>query len=630
MNKWIFIFFCLWAKSFKAQNTDSLFKESAPIVLDEVVLSDDKLVRWSIGASILNLDSVLLNKTTSNLASLLSTSSHIRIRSYGSLATSSIRGAGAAHTQVLWNGISLNSPMTGQYDLSLVPLFFVNSLRIQSGGMNTLYGDAAIGGSIHLNSKLKFNQGNHLEFTNTVGSFGELNLGVKTTVSKAKSAFELALYEQSAKNNFKYDDPYMLGTKKEMVHAQTHLRAVQAKYSKKLGSSFTSDFIYFYQESNRDIPPTVSESFSTAYKEETAHRLIFNSRLEKEKFNLNTISSFNSDRLIFADSLKDIYADHLSNTYTFNQDLELLFNPSNRLRLSQNFQHQLIKSEYINAVKPYENRYSLGFNYRKELTTHSAILASAKQELVADKWSPFTPSIGYVYTGNKSSFDFSLNRSFRRPSWNDRYWIPGGNPNLLPEDGMMLNISLAHLIEKKALLTKLKLNMYYGRISDWIIWLPENFYWTPKNLALVEQKGLEFESDMQFPIGKGQFSYTTRASLQCSTNLSERTPGDSALGKQLIYVPLVQLNKTIEWSYNSWQLSANYHFESQRFTTEDHSSKLNAYAITSLNIDKTYTCKYGDFDFGFQVKNIFNKSYQLVLGRPMPGRIYNLNFNYYL
>ncbi len=629
MNKWIFIFFCLWAKSFKAQNTDSLFRDSAPL-LDEIILSDDKLVRWSIGASILSLDSVLSKKSSANLASLLSSSSHIRIRAYGALATSSIRGAGAAHTQVLWNGISLNSPMTGQYDLSLVPLFFVNSLSVQSGGMNTLYGDAAIGGTIHLKSRLKFYQGNHLNFTSAIGSFGAFNSGLKASISKAKSAFELALYEQNAKNNFEYDDPYMPRTKKEMVHAQTHLRAVQAKYSKKLGSSFTSDLIYFYQESNREIPPTVSESFSTAYKEETAHRLVFNTRLEKEKFKLNTISSFNSDRLIFADSLKDIYADHLSNTYSFNQDLELLFNPSNRLRLSQNFQHQLIKSEYINAVKPYENRYSLGFNYRKELTTHSAILASAKQELVADKWSPFTPSIGYVYTRNKSSFDCSLNRSFRRPSWNDRYWSPGGNPNLLPEDGMMLNISLAHFIEKKALLTKFKLNIYYGRISDWIIWLPENSYWTPKNLALVEQKGLEFESDMQFPIGKGKFSYITRASLQYSTNLSKRTPGDSALGKQLIYIPMVQLNKTIEWSYKSWQLSANYHFESQRFTTDDHSSKLNAYAITSLNIDKTYTCKYGDFDFGFKVENIFNKSYQLVLGRPMPGRTYNLNFNYYL
>ncbi|MFQ3269556.1 MAG: vitamin B12 transporter, partial [Flavobacteriales bacterium] len=151
MNKWIFISFCFWATTVLAQKIDSLNRIPIPM-LQEILLSDDKLIDWSMGASVLSLDSSLKQNNSYDLAQLLSSSSHIRIRTYGALATSSIRGAGAAHTQIVWNGLVLNSPMTGQYDLSLIPLFFVENIRVQSGGLSALLGDGAIGGSVHLNN----------------------------------------------------------------------------------------------------------------------------------------------------------------------------------------------------------------------------------------------------------------------------------------------------------------------------------------------------------------------------------------------------------------------------------------------------------------------------------------------
>ena len=71
-----------------------------------------------------------------NLAGLLADNSVVFIKSYGrgGLATASFRGTAASHTQVLWNGFQITSPMLGQVDLSLVPAVFFDEAKLQYGG----------------------------------------------------------------------------------------------------------------------------------------------------------------------------------------------------------------------------------------------------------------------------------------------------------------------------------------------------------------------------------------------------------------------------------------------------------------------------------------------------------------
>ena len=613
-----------------AQKIDSL--DRIPIsMLQEIILSDDKLIVWSMGASIQSLDSSLLQYNSYDLAQLLASSSHIRIRNYGALATSSIRGAGAAHTQVVWNGLVLNSPMTGQYDLSLMPLFFAKNIQVQSGGLSSLLGDGAIGGSVHINNTLEFKQAQHYSLLKSWGSFDVYNLGAKASLSNNKTAFEIAIHQHSSKNNFRYTDPYNTTETIKVSHADQFSKALQVSFSKKLSESFRTDFIYFYQEADRLIPPTLYEAFSTAEKEEKVHRYLLKTKFVKESIKWTSNTSFSSDRLIYIDSLKDINATHNTEQYNFTQALEIKLNPRNRFRIEQRALHQIINSKSILGGDNNETRFAVAANYHHSYSNNLAFLLSSRQEFLENQTSPFLPSVGLTYNPAKIGiFECSLSRSYRNPSWNDRYWDPGGNPDLKPEDGLMLNVSYLKSIKHKNLETDIKLATYYGKISDWIVWLPENGYWTPENLALVEQKGLELETNISLLTKVGVFKFTNLGSLQFSTNLSERVTGDDALGKQLIYVPLLQLNESFSWSKNSWGFTMNYHYESRRFTADDHSSELSAYNIASLAIYKKMNLKYTMLDIGFRIDNLFSQEYQLVQGRPMPGRAIKLNFNYYL
>ena len=109
-----------------------------------------------IGIQKTELDSTVLRESiTNSLADVLSQNSTIFIKSYGrgSLSTASFRGTSPSHTQVMWNGIKLNSPMLGMVDFSLIPSYFIDDANIYHGASSTGITGGGLGGAISLAKK---------------------------------------------------------------------------------------------------------------------------------------------------------------------------------------------------------------------------------------------------------------------------------------------------------------------------------------------------------------------------------------------------------------------------------------------------------------------------------------------
>lgn len=68
-------------------------------------------------------------------------------------ATISIRGSSADQVLVLVNGVPLNDPLTGQADLSLVPLSAVEQITVLRGAQSARYGPRALGGVIAVDTR---------------------------------------------------------------------------------------------------------------------------------------------------------------------------------------------------------------------------------------------------------------------------------------------------------------------------------------------------------------------------------------------------------------------------------------------------------------------------------------------
>ncbi|MDB9964521.1 TonB-dependent receptor plug domain-containing protein, partial [Vicingaceae bacterium] len=137
------------ASNLLSQNTISDTVEIEPVIVNGNSLTTNQEVLDS---------SILSNPQHLNLGDLLSKKSHLFIKSYGigSLATVSLRGSGAAHTQVNWNGISLNSSMNGSSDLALFPLFFMDEVSVKYGLNSLADGTGGIGGAVNISTLPEF------------------------------------------------------------------------------------------------------------------------------------------------------------------------------------------------------------------------------------------------------------------------------------------------------------------------------------------------------------------------------------------------------------------------------------------------------------------------------------------
>ena len=100
----------------------------------------------------------LANFLSVDLVSLLEETTSIWVNSYGKNGAASpvFRGTSAAHTQVYWNGVNINSATLGQSDLRTVRLGAGQVVSVNPGLQSLNDGSGGLGGSIHVNDVLKF------------------------------------------------------------------------------------------------------------------------------------------------------------------------------------------------------------------------------------------------------------------------------------------------------------------------------------------------------------------------------------------------------------------------------------------------------------------------------------------
>lgn len=160
-----------------------------------------------------HIDSTLLSiKTNNSLSDILSENTTVYIKNYGrgALSTASFRGTAVSHTQVSWNGININSPMSGIVDFSLIPLYIVDEMSLQHGASSIPYQSGGLGGHISIGSTVNWNNrfsGRYYQGAGSYSSFdefGQINFGNKGFQSKSR------FYHSYSKNNYSYKNTSLI------------------------------------------------------------------------------------------------------------------------------------------------------------------------------------------------------------------------------------------------------------------------------------------------------------------------------------------------------------------------------------------------------------------------------------
>jgi iron complex outermembrane receptor protein len=126
---------------------------------------------------------------------------------YGAPATVALRSGQASHVSVLLDEIPLDTPDTGAFDLSLLPLGLLERVEVYRGGAPAWLGDGAIGGVVRLVPLQA--RDTHAQLELGAGSFGRYELALQNALAPERAAHPSLLayaHLSGADNDYPYED----------------------------------------------------------------------------------------------------------------------------------------------------------------------------------------------------------------------------------------------------------------------------------------------------------------------------------------------------------------------------------------------------------------------------------------
>jgi len=554
-----------------------------------------------------------------SLADILQRESAVFIKQYGPsmLATPSVRGTGAAHTALIWNGCNLQNGMNGQTDISLVPAFLFGSFSLQQGASSASWGSGAAGGALFLNPSRQ----NEASFLQENGSFGHRLTAIRVALPHKKIRFSLGAFRLSEDNNFTfYNHAYAEAPLMEQHNAKLEAAGILASLSVETGKNSMLHIGSWWQNANRHIPPIMSVPMAKAHQTDATLRNTLNwtGRIAGLQIQLRT--AWFEEQLRYSDSLASINNSYNSRTFLQEAEFAYPISRNHKISIGINQTMQNAKSAmYGEDVKElsrrsafaqwdalfWENRIKLRSGLRKEWTSR------ADAPLIPFLSSSITLLPHLTLNANYSGV-------YRIPPLNDLYWIPGGNPNLLPEHGTSAEAGLAWNSVVRTTLISVRADVFQSNINNWILWVPGNSFWWPGNVKQVRNRGVNFNSDVKWNVKNHHFSL--RSSLQVVSAVVVET-GDAFelhTQKQLIYVPHFSASGGIEWRHGSNRLEIQFAHTGLRYTSSDNKQALPAFSLFNAIAGKDIELGKYRMNLFLRWNNMFNAQYQIMLWRPMP------------
>ncbi|RMG28626.1 MAG: TonB-dependent receptor [Bacteroidetes bacterium] len=559
-------------------------------------------------------------------ADLLSRESGIFVKSYGlgSLATTSVRGGSASHTAILWNGLALDHPMLGQMDLSLLPLDFSDEVRLTYGGNTALWGNGAIGGVLSLHNRPHYQQGWLAEAGGLLGSFGRLDLKAKASYGGKRFSASTAFVHRQAQNNFPYHIQPGLPLKRQQHAAIRQQAYFQQVYWKPAAHQQLALHLW-WQQAHRQIPPTTTQRRSQAAQADALLRTALHWQRAGTTSLLQARLGFFREQLRYTDALIGLVAPSHFWTATGELSAEGYLNEKQHWTLGLN--HRYTRAEANGYAQPHAQQHSALFAAFRQRWRSWQLQLSARQALVDGRLAPLVPALaaeGQLWP--LLQLKLKLSRNYRLPTLNDRYWQPGGQPDLLPESGWSQEVGL-HLkcpLPKGQL--RASLTAFNRYLHNWILWSigEGQRFWSANNIAQVWSRGLEPRLQADWQLGTCKLQLTAGYDLVRSTNEKAIEQPRIPKGTQLIYTPRHRAFAVLGVQWKQWELKYSHRFTGGVSTLSD---PLPAYQLGDLWLGRALSLKQWSAFLSFQVENVGNVHYRAIERRPMPGRHFLLGLN---
>jgi iron complex outermembrane receptor protein len=603
-------------------------KDSA-VSLEGITVSAPGRVReFGTGSKIVNLDSfALLPGRYTTLADILSLQSQVFIKSYGpgGIATSSFRGASAAHTAVLWNGFNLQSPMHGEFDFTLAPAFMLDDVSLQYGGVGALYGSGAVGGAVNMRQRID-EPGVHGTVMIQSGSYGHSAYGVKAGLGGTQSGGVIRIYRQSARNDFEYDNTALAGSPKVKQTNSGMEQTVVSATGRVAGSAGSLEIHAWAQAVGREVPPLMINTSSIASQADKNLRLAAEWKHDVKGTTVAVRQAYLWELLGFEDP--NALVSGLSISRSSVSEAELIASIKRGWMLNAGVNNTFVTATsngYPGQLSM--NRLGLFASLKNtSLLRKTAMTVGVRQEWVSTGQAVPCPFAGVEWRPLHGMKIHGLaSTSYRVPTFNNLYWTPGGNPDLKPERGYSQEAGFSFgSAASRNFKVSFSLTGFNRMIEEWIIWLPQAGYWTPRNIRTVWSRGGEGMMRLTCKRGAWHFSGTSQVNYILSTNHRVKDVNDASAGRQLIYTPRLSHQHELRMARGNLFVAYNHSYTGVRFTTADHTEWLDPYQYATLLAGYTLRYTRADITLHFKINNLWSSKFQAVQWRPVPPANYLL------
>ena len=559
----------------------------------------------------------------------------ISVRDYGGaggMKTVSVRGIGARHTTVVYDGIALSDCQTGEIDLSRYSLDHIGSVSLVIGDGDNIFQPARNqtgAATLYMQtnsfpsapSPLGEGRG---EASLSLGSFGLVNPSFRF-ISPPYGGGSGRGFLFSAIGEFFHADnnyPFTL----QNVTLTTRERRTNSRMNTwhgELNADWQIDArnelagkVYYYG-SNRRLPGIVhyytNENHERLCDENAFGQLCFRSALA-ERWALQVNAKYNWSHTDYQNRTP---GSGIGDAQYWQREAygsaSLLYAPTSWLSFDYALdvqENSLNSTLSLYDAHPHRTQL-LQCLAAKGQWQRLTIVARALYHYSHD-WSEASPSLrGRVGEGLPSiSLSYRLlphdqlylrlmgKHIFRLPTFTELYFYHIGAAALQPERASQLNLGVTGRIENNESLIEncsFTADFYINKVTDKIVAVPFNmFVWRIMNLNRATIIGADVVSNVSFRVSRHHLlALNANYSWQRAMNSTERL--SPYYHFQLPYIPQHTLTATLSWE-NPWaDMAVTTSVQSCRWTTVEHAAgtRMPGFGVTDLSFWRTFTLRIG-------------------------------------
>lgn len=655
----VFLLACSVSMLSNAQNVDNNTIDNSYQLQDIIITENKKKNEITSTAPLYIISNKSLNIAgITDIADALNRIPGITIRDYGGaggMKTVSVRSFGTQHTGVSYDGIMLSDCQSGQIDLSRYSLENVDDISLVIGDNDDIFlpaKNASLPAIININT-IKSPTNDllpHLTSQLKIGSFGYISPFVRYEQNLSHS------FALSAIGEFVYaenDYPFTLRnisvvTKERRTNSRMKSGHGEANFIWNINKHNQLDGKLYYYDNDRLLPGQVR--YYTNLSNEKLRDQNFFAQLGYRTFNGNNLSfKFKAKYNWAASKYKDgSYSDGIKDADYWQREIYssacILYTPFVDWAFSYaaDYSFNNMNSSLSTDTRPYRHTIlqSATIKYKTSRISiigkllYSLYFNDAQYGKSAKNLRKLSPSLSMSYKifNDKNIYvRASYKNIFRSPTFNESYFYHFGSTDLLPETTDQYNIGFTFLknVSNNTSL-KITLDGYMNHVKDKIVAVPYNmFIWTNVNIGKVKVLGFDATANLSYKFSdRHSLIFTTSYSIQSAKN---RTNPDSPYyGYQIAYTPLH--SGSVSLCYENPWVNVTLHGTgmSSRSANNEHyeDSNIPGFFDTGITLFRSFKVLKNEITLKGDIKNLFNKQYEIVKAYPMPGISYQFSINY--